>query len=231
MHSEGCSTVQEAVVSITPPHSWIKHVSGSFPNIVIRVLDCRNIPEKEGVQELFEIKCATEVSKKVIEFLKNDDYVYDVDIVKGKPGRIIGSLKTKKCTACRSFASASCFIVSASSKPDGRLEWILLGSDTMVKTLLKRLESAKITAEVLKVSELREEKEITTRQEYLLQIAFEKGYFEFPKKITLRQLAKTLGIYPATLTEILRRGQKHVLQEHFQGRPSVLTRQDKLLGI
>lgn len=147
------------MVSITPPHSWIKHVSGSFPNIVIRVLDCRNVPEKEGVQELFEIKCAAELSKQVIEFLKNDDYVYDVDIVKGKPGRIIGSLKTKKCTACRSFASASCFIVSASSRPDGRLEWVLLGSDTMVKTLLKRLESAKIAAEVLKVSELREEKE------------------------------------------------------------------------
>ena len=190
-------------------------------------MDCRNIPGKEGVQELFEIKCASELSEKVIDFLKNDDYVYDVDIVKGKAGRIVGSLKTKKCTACRVFASATCYLVSAASKPDGKLEWKLLGSDTMVKSLLKGLEDTKVNAEVLKIAQLQEEDEITARQEYILQIALEKGYFEFPKKITLRQLAKTLSVSPATLTEILRRGQKHVLLEHFKGRlSSGATRKD-----
>lgn len=220
----------EAVVSITPPHSWIKRVATNFP-VVVRVMDCRSIPEKEGVQELFEITCAADLSEKVVDFLRHDDYVYDVDIVKGKPGRIIGSLKTKKCTACRTFAGASCYLVSASSKPDGKLEWILLGSDTMVKTLLKDLEDAKVVAEVLKVSQLQDEEELTARQEHILQIALEKGYFEFPKKIDLRQLAKTLEISPATLSEILRRGQKRLLQEHFKGRPSVLARQGRLFGV
>jgi len=220
----------EAVVSITPPHSWIKHVTSNFP-AVIRVMDCRNIPGKEGVQELFEITCAAELSEKIIDFLMHDDYVYDVDVVKGRPGRVVGSLKTKKCTACRTFSSASCYLVSASSKPDGKLEWTLLGNDTMVRSLLKQLENKQIEAEVLKISQLQEEDDITARQEHILQIALEKGYFEFPKKITLRQLAKTLAISPATLTEILRRGQKHVLQEHFKGHPSVLTRQKRLFGI
>jgi predicted DNA binding protein len=192
----------EAVVSIIPPHSWIKRVTSNFPAI-IRVMDCRNIPEKEGVQELFEITCRAELSEKIIDFLKHDDYVYDVDIVKGKAGRVIGSLKTKRCTACRIFASASCYLVSASSKPDGKLEWTLLGNDTMVKCLVKELEKQQVVAEVLKISQLQEEDEITARQEYILQIALEKGYFEFPKKITLRQLAKTLDVSPATLTEIL----------------------------
>ena len=220
----------EAVVSITPPHSWIKRVATNFP-VVVRVIDCRSIAEKEGVQELFEITCAADLSEKVVDFLSHDDYVYDVDIVKGKPGRIIGSLKTKKCTACRTFAGANCYLVSASSKPDGKLEWTLLGSDTMVKTLLKELEDAKVVAEVLKVSQLQDEEELTARQEHILQIALEKGYFEFPKKIDLRQLAKTLEISPATLSEILRRGQKRVLQEHFKGRPSVLARQGRLFGV
>jgi len=219
----------EAVVSITPPHSWIKRVTTTFP-VVIRVLDCRSIAEKEGVQELFEIKCEMGLSEKVIDFLKHDDYVYDVDIVKGKPGRIIGSLKTKKCTACRTFAGASCYLVSASSQPDGTLEWTLLGSDTMVKNLLKELENAKVVAQILKVSQLQDEEELTARQDHILQIALEKGYFEFPKKINLRQLAKTLEVSPATLSEILRRGQKRVLQEHFKGRPSVLARQGRLFG-
>lgn len=220
----------EAVVSVTPPHSWVKHVSSNFP-AVIRILDCRNNPEKEGVQELFEITCPPEASRKIVDYLKHDDYVYDVDVAKGKPGRIVGSLKTKKCTACRTFARGDCFLASAKSKPDGKLEWVLLGNDAMVRNLIKDLQAAGVEASVLKVSQLREGGELTARQEQILQIALEKGYFEFPKNITLRQLAKTLDISPASLTEILRRGQKRVLQEHFKGRPSVLTRQERLFSL
>ena len=112
-----------------------------------------------------------------MDYLRKDDYVYDIDIVKGKAGRIIWSLKTRKCTACRTFAGADCFLVSATTKPDGKLEWTLLGSETMVKTLLKELKDQQVVAEVLRISRLEEEGELTARQEYILQIALEKGFF------------------------------------------------------
>jgi len=211
----------EAVVSITPPHSWIKRVAATFPALV-RVLDCRSLPDGKGVQELFEITSTPDSSEKIVDYLRQDSYVYDIDIVSAERGRIIGSLKTHKCTACRTFAGANCFLISASSKPDGKLEWTLLGSDTMVRSLMRELERENVTGEVVRISRLKDEEDLTARQENILQIALEKGYFEFPKKVTLRQLAKTLDVSPATLTEILRRGQKRVIQEHFSGHPSVL---------
>jgi predicted DNA binding protein len=211
----------EAVISIIPPHSWIKRVTSEFPS-VIRVLDCRSLPNSEGVQELFEITSASDLSDKIVEYLREDTYVYDVDIVRADRGRVVGSLKTHQCTACKTFAAADCFLSSATTKPDGKLEWSVLGSDTTVKSLMQGLGKQQVTGEVIKISKLKDEHELTARQEAILQIALEKGYFEFPKKITLRQLAKVLDISPATLTEILRRGQKNVLEEHFRGRPSVL---------
>ena len=69
---------------------------------------------------------------------------------------------------------------------------------------------------------MEDKKRLTAKQENILKIAFEKGYFEHPKKITHRRLAKIVGIPPATLAEILGRGQKLVLQQHFKGRLSVL---------
>ena len=211
----------EAIVSITPPHSWIKRVTATFPALV-RLLDCRSLPDGKGVQELFEITSSSDLSKKIVDCLRQDSYVYDIDIVRAERGRIIGSLKTHKCTACRAFAGANCFLISANSKPDGKLEWTLLGSDTMVRSLMRELERENVTGEVVRISKLKEEEDLTARQENILQIALEKGYFEFPKKVTLRKLAKTLDVSPATLTEILRRGQKRVIQEHFRGHPSVL---------
>ena len=84
----------EAIVRITPPHSWIRRVTSSFP-AEIRVLDCRAIPKRKGVQELFEITSAPEFSEKILDFLHQDDYVYDLDVIKGKAGKIIGSLNSK----------------------------------------------------------------------------------------------------------------------------------------
>jgi predicted DNA binding protein len=211
----------EAVISITPPNSWIKRVTAEFPSI-IRVLDCRNLPDGKGVQELFEVTSAADLSEKIVDYLRQDSYVYDIDIVKAEQGRVVGSLKTHKCTACKTFAGADCFLVSAASKPDGKLEWTVLGNDMMVKSLMQELEDQKVTAEVVKISKIKDEEELTARQENILQIALEKGYFEFPKQIALRQLARVLDVSPATLSEILRRGQKRVLEEHFRARPSVL---------
>jgi predicted DNA binding protein len=211
----------EAVISITPPHSWIRRVTAEFP-AVIRVLDCRSLPDGEGVQELFEVTSSTDLSEKIVNYLHQDSYVYDIDIVRADQGRIIGSLKTHKCTACKTFAGANCFLASATSKSDGKLEWTILGNNTMVKSLMQQLENEKVEGRVVKISKIKDEEELTARQENILQIALEKGYFEFPKKITLRQLAAVLDISPATMTEILRRGQKRILQEHFKGRPSVL---------
>jgi len=67
----------------------------------------------------------------------------------------------------------------------------------------------------------------TARQENILQIALEKG-FEFPKRITLRQLAKAHDISPTTLSEILRGGQKGVFEEHFRP-PTVRVGQENIL--
>jgi len=211
----------EAIISITPPQSWIKRTTAEFPS-VIRVLDCRSLPDGEGVQELFEVTSSVDLSETIVDYLRQDSYVYDIDIVRAEQGKVIGSLKTHKCTACRAFAGADCFLVSATSKPDGKLEWTVLGSDTMVKSLMRALENQKVRGEVVKISRFKGEEELTVRQENILQIALEKGYFEFPKRITLRQLARVLDVSPATLSEILRRGQKGVLEEHFRGRPSAL---------
>ena len=211
----------EAVISITPPHSWIKRVTSEFP-AVIRVLDCRSLPSSGGIQELFEITSASGLSEKIVDYLLQDSYVYDIDVVRTDRGKIVGSLKTLHCTACKTFAVADCLLTSATSKPDGKLEWNVLGSGTTVKSLVAELGTQQVTAEVVKISKLKDQEELTARQEGILQMALEKGYFEFPKKITLSGLAKVLDISPATLTEILRRGQKRVLEEHFRGRPSVL---------
>ena len=70
--------------------------------------------------------------------------------------------------------------------------------------------------EIRKKRELKNRKELTLRQEEILKMAFELGYFDFPKKIKLDRLSGRLGIAPSTLAEILHRAEKHIMMKHFR---------------
>ncbi len=70
--------------------------------------------------------------------------------------------------------------------------------------------------EAKKKRELRNRRDLTLRQEEILKMAFELGYFDFPKKIKLDKLSMRLGISPSTLAETLHRAEKHIMIKHFR---------------
>jgi predicted DNA binding protein len=52
---------------------------------------------------------------------------------------------------------------------------------------------------------------LTPRQEYILSLAFDLGYFDYPHRITLEELAEILGMSPSALSETLRRAIKRLI--------------------
>jgi predicted DNA binding protein len=60
-------------------------------------------------------------------------------------------------------------------------------------------------------------KELTAKQHELLKLALETGYFDFPKKIHIRELAKTIGVSTAALAETLNTAKKKILEKYFEG--------------
>jgi predicted DNA binding protein len=68
------------------------------------------------------------------------------------------------------------------------------------------------------VSKVVGEEPLTVRQEQVLVAALESGYFDYPRKVRLSELAKRLNISPSTLDEVLRRAERNVLLKYIQGR-------------
>lgn len=59
-------------------------------------------------------------------------------------------------------------------------------------------------------------RELTAKQHELLKLAYEMGYYDFPKRIHIRELAKTLGISTAALAETLSTAKKKILSKYFE---------------
>ncbi len=197
------------------PHGWLKIAADKY-SATVRILDSK-IPRPNVVDHLFDINVKPELADQLLEDIRHDEDVISMEIVKSTGGRIHGSISTSRCTICKDVAASKCFLASVSIEKGAAL-WTVLGSHAASAELLTSLEKKGIPFELRLKRNLEEKELLTARQEHILFIALQRGYFDFPKKADLKALAAETGVKTSTLTEILRRGQKKVLQEYFTNR-------------
>lgn len=73
-----------------------------------------------------------------------------------------------------------------------------------VGELIARLGEGGIQARIQDISPLDKNVTLTQKEKGIIAVAIERGYFEFPRKITLEGLARLVGVEPASLNKVLR---------------------------
>jgi len=124
-------------------------------------------------------------------------------------------IREHTCLIAYPILESGC-IINRVEIEDNSILWDVICDDDSFVKLIRELESYEVDFEIVYKGTPEKDYEITYREEEVLKIALEKGYFDFPKKIKLEELAAYFGIAPSTLSEILRRGQKKVLERYFK---------------
>ena len=207
----------ESVISLIPPNAWLSSLIQKF-SVEVKILN--TLPYgKSGVQDLIELKLNGEDLEEVKTFLQNTDELEVVELELMESDRAIGVVKCTHCFGCRELLSTDCFLVSASSKEDGRLEYTIISSQNeCLRQLMSKLEAANAFPKLVKMKKLSKDEMLTDNQEKIVKMAYQRGYYDFPKRIGVKALAKIFSISPATLSEILRRGQKKIIESYFEGK-------------
>jgi hypothetical protein len=180
----------------------------------VRVMRC--VPKNgSGGQSLLQIDAPEGITgTDIAEKIRSIEPRCHVQLTSAGPGRYVGTVENETCAICQLIAGSECFIDSASSRTDGSVEWSLIASNSAaLKKLVTRIEGLGCTVQLQKLSTLRSTTELTRAQERVLQLAFDVGYFDIPRKVTLEKLAKRLEISKATLDIMLRRAQRKILAE------------------
>jgi len=88
--------------------------------------------------------------------------------------------------------------------------------DELVKDVIAVLKKV-YNGEVVSIEEYAPEdsplSKLTGKQLETLLLAYKSGYFDDPRRVTLRELAQMLGLSPSTVKEHLRKAQKKVFEE------------------
>lgn len=203
--------MMEVRLAIENPANWVGKMADSARVKIMRIKQ-----RKGAVEDLVELSSENLSPEELLAHLRKEAGIVYSDMTKAGRNRVVGMVSTHDCPICSTFAGLNTFLISANTRDDGRMEWrLLIGGDTDLKTLCGRLDGKQVKYEILEASHQAQKREMTARQEEILRVALDLGYFDFPKRIRLEVLAEKLGISPGTLSEILRRAEKNILSSHF----------------
>lgn len=124
------------------------------------------------------------------------------------------------CDLCKTVLSHGSFLISGKNVEDYTIVYSFIApSFQAFQSILSTLESRGLKPKVLEVGKFRPNvrgRILTEKQERVLWLALKMGFFDFPRKITMLDLSRRLGVGLSTLSEILRRGLRRLLEKHFE---------------
>lgn len=199
------------------PKRWITEIPRKHA-VSINIL-VRKLSGKTGVRDLVEMTGPEAYLEEVKKELESDPWVKNFNLDSVEPGKLVGEVVTLKCLVCATLAKSNCFLMAASTRPDGTISWRLIARNRDdVRKLVTRLKAVKCEATLSKLTPIDEREILTNRQEEVILMAFERGYFDTPRKVKLKDLSRITGVSQATLSEILRKGQKRIVVDFLRAR-------------
>jgi predicted DNA binding protein len=206
----------EVHLLVDTPENWIKSMNQGH-SALIKIMDAKPSATTPSVQDFVEISSNKVSADQLIHTISASKDIKDVDLVRLGPHTVMGTITTQYCPVCSTLSGLNCSLLSAVTKEDNKMEWrLLLSGDETLKKVSDRLESQHVGFKILQIAHLNDVKDLTSRQEQIVKMALEMGYFEYPKKIRLEELSERLGISAGTLSEILRRAEKNILTRYFR---------------
>jgi predicted DNA binding protein len=207
--------MMEAVISLKIPKNWMSEIPEKHP-VSIKVIE--RVPYSDrGVKDLVEISGPQDIMEEVLKDIRKNPLVSKVDTTITEKGKVIGAVTTSRCDICRILTDSDVFLISAETKSGGKVEWTLVLSEKEVlKGILDHLKSKSVETELIKLTKIDDKESLTDRQDKITHVAFDRGYFDYPKRISLRELARMFEVSPSTLSEILRKGQRKIVLDYFK---------------
>ncbi len=127
-------------------------------------------------------------------------------------------LESEGCGVCNTILAHDAFLVSGKSMQGNIITYsFMVPTADAYRGILSDLEKAGHKVKILKVGKFEQQIGVLTEnQERIFWLALKSGFFDYPRQIGMAELAAKLGISAATLSEIMRRGTRRLLEHYFK---------------
>jgi predicted DNA binding protein len=127
-------------------------------------------------------------------------------------------MESEGCEVCNTILAHDAFLVSGKSLEDSMILYsFMVPTFEAYQAILADLTKTGHMFIVRKIGKFEQQIGVLTEnQERIFWLALKSGFFDYPRQVDLTELSKKLGISPATLSEIMRRGTRRLLEHYFR---------------
>lgn len=120
------------------------------------------------------------------------------------------------CSICRPLEKSGCIVIEGYMSEDGYSTLSFISpSEKTTQNIFRSYREEGLDFTVNYRRGFAKASSMTERQEQVVYLAFRLGYFDYPRRISLKELGRMFGIKESTLSEILRRALKNIVSQYF----------------
>lgn len=127
-------------------------------------------------------------------------------------------LESEGCEVCNTILGHDAFLVSGKSMQNNIITYsFMVPTFEAYRGIILDLEKTGHKVNVVKIGKFEQQIGVLTEnQERIFWLALKSGFFDYPRQIGMAELAAKIGISAATLSEIMRRGTRRLLEHYFK---------------
>lgn len=216
--SRGDSALVELRIRGGPVPHWMQDL-GTRWGAGIRLHVCRHTEgSPRRLLQLLEITATPSTLPEITAFLRQRARPEEVSLTQLGPHRLLVRLVGPLPALCHSVFEMgaicmSCPFLPSADAPEGESkegEWrVLVHRVQDAHPLLASFTApGNSPASLIRIGSFRGSRDLTARQELAVGTAFVLGYYDYPRRAQLKDVAKSLGVSRATAMENLRRGMR-----------------------
>ena len=191
---------------------WVKQLCIDH-SAQVRILGLKFVGRGQEVAHFVDIALGTGNPEEVRQQLDSTPSVMSTELTDLSQQHMMGVVVASKCMACPCIlgSNVAVFVSSARTGDDCTVGYKVFLGNEGVPLLLSRLSREGIGYAVKDIGPVSPDYKLTTRQLGILRSAMGMGFYDFPRRTSLTDLAEKIGIKPSTLSEILRAAEKNIL--------------------
>ena len=127
-------------------------------------------------------------------------------------------IESEGCQVCNTILLKGAFLVSGRALQNRVITYDFIAPNFKAyRDIISAIEARGFKVKILRLGKFEPKKEyLTEKQEKILWLALKVGFFEYPRRVDTLELSNRLGVSPSTLSEIIRRGLRRLLEDYFK---------------
>lgn len=184
----------------TPSCAWCRHASTKHPEVGLQVL---TYYAREGGHAMETVRITGETWPKVVDEIRQIKSVDEVEVIESsaKEARVrVGALH---CALPAAIEASGIVPQLPFDIAGGCDKWLLLTEQEKAKAFYDKLHEQGVDVKITYSGEYAPSPTLTPRQQEVLAAAMRHGYYDYPRRISLTDLAEKLGVAKSTLSQSL----------------------------